>query len=96
MRKSVVCVVLFVAVIAQAARQIPDDNLAYPVLLTLKTDSKTFTGTAFYLRMTNRIVLVTARHVLFEPGVQTNKRPSIQTEEHEREFSILRQRCGEI
>jgi hypothetical protein len=46
---------------AQAARAIPDDNIALPVSITLKTGS---VGTGFFLRGKKFIYLVTAKHVL--------------------------------
>jgi S1-C subfamily serine protease len=45
-------------------RSIPEDNLAYPVLITVGTSS---TGTGFYLNTDKAIYLVTAKHVLFKP-----------------------------
>jgi hypothetical protein len=45
-----------------ATRKIPDDNLAYPVLLTLKNGD---TASGFYLESGKNIFLVTAGHVLF-------------------------------
>jgi S1-C subfamily serine protease len=42
----------------------PDDNLAYPVLITLKTGG----GSGFYLNAKTAIYLVTAKHVLFDPN----------------------------
>jgi Trypsin-like peptidase domain len=44
-------------------RAIPDDNLAYPVLIVL---DKGGTGSGFYLTDGNCLYLVTARHVLFD------------------------------
>ena len=43
-------------------RAVPDDNLAYPVLITLNNGS---TGSGFFLNTSNEIYLVTAKHVLF-------------------------------
>ena len=43
-------------------RKIPDDNLAYPVLITLQNGT---TGSGFYLNATSAIYFVTAKHVLF-------------------------------
>jgi hypothetical protein len=43
-------------------RAIPDDNLAYPVLIT----GDSFTGSGFYLNRDNGTFLVTAKHVLFD------------------------------
>lgn len=44
-------------------RAIPDDNLAYPVLI-LRPDGKT--GSGFYLNTGDSVYLVTAKHVLFD------------------------------
>lgn len=49
--------------IADEQRAIPDDNLAYPVLITLKNG---FTGSGFYVNNGKEIYLVTAKHVLFD------------------------------
>jgi V8-like Glu-specific endopeptidase len=46
-----------------ADRAIPDDNLAYPILVSLDTGSS---GSGFYLNTGTRIYLVTAAHVLFD------------------------------
>lgn len=48
---------------AQSIRAIPDDNLALPVSITLKTGGS---GSGFYLRGKKFIYLVTAKHVLFD------------------------------
>jgi S1-C subfamily serine protease len=48
---------------AYAMRAIPDDNLAYPVLVTLKSGPQ---GTGFFFNTSNASYLVTARHVLFK------------------------------
>jgi hypothetical protein len=50
---------------AESSRDIPDNNLAYPVLIL--TDKKLM-GSGFYLNAQNSIYLVTARHVLFDPN----------------------------
>jgi hypothetical protein len=50
------------------SRALPDDNLAYPVLITLKNGS---TGSGFYLNTQTAIHFVTAKHVLFD--LNTNK-----------------------
>lgn len=47
---------------AQGQRAIPEDNLSYPVLLTLKGQGS---ATGFYFSDDSNIYLVTARHVLF-------------------------------
>jgi hypothetical protein len=52
---------------AQSSRALPDDNLAYPVLITLKSGG---TGSGFYLNTPAAIYLVTAKHVLFDPTTQ--------------------------
>ncbi len=44
-------------------RAIPDDNLAYPVLITLKNGSQ---GSGFFLNAAQASFLVTARHVIFK------------------------------
>ncbi len=44
-------------------RNIPEDNLAYPVLLKWDTG---ITGSSFFLRADNKMFLVTAKHVLFD------------------------------
>ncbi len=46
----------------EASRAIPDDNLAYPVLVTLDNGA---TGSAFFLNTRTGIHLVTAAHVLY-------------------------------
>lgn len=53
--------------VAEAQRAIPDDNLAYPVLITLKNGSA---GSGFYLNNGTVVYLVTAKHVLFDPTTQ--------------------------
>jgi hypothetical protein len=53
--------------IAEAQRAIPDDNLAYPVLITLKNGSA---GSGFFLNNGKAVYLVTAKHVLFDPSSQ--------------------------
>ena len=47
----------------QADRAIPDDNLAYPVLVSLDTGSN---GSGFFLNTGASTYLVTAAHVLFD------------------------------
>lgn len=47
----------------RADRAIPDDNLAYPVLVSLDTGSR---GSGFFLRTATKVCLVTAAHVLFD------------------------------
>ena len=51
---------------AFAERAIPDDNLAYPVMVTLKLNNGTWSqGSGFYLNRPNGLYFVTARHVIF-------------------------------
>lgn len=45
----------------RGVRALPDDNLAYPVLIKLSNDR---TGSGFYLNTVDSIYLVTAKHVL--------------------------------
>jgi hypothetical protein len=52
---------------AEAQRAIPDDNLAYPVLITLRNGNA---GSGFYLNNGKAVYLVTAKHVLFDPATQ--------------------------
>ena len=44
------------------ARAIPDDNLAYPVFITVQQGGS---GSGFFLNTTHSVFLVTAKHVLF-------------------------------
>ena len=48
-----------------AQRAIPDDNLAYPVLIARSSGGS---GSGFYLNTSTAIYLVTAKHVLFAPN----------------------------
>src|SRR5574337_2135892 len=50
---------------AQAMRTIPDDNLAYPVLIKSGTGGS---GSGFFLNTPTAVYLVTAKHVLFDPA----------------------------
>src|ERR1700722_4487530 len=45
---------------------IPEDNLAYPVLITLKNGS---TGSGFFLNTSHATYLVTANHVISDPFI---------------------------
>lgn len=45
-------------------RALPDDNLAYPVLISLKSGNGF--GSGFYVNTNTAIYLVTAKHVLFD------------------------------
>jgi hypothetical protein len=61
---------------AVAKRMIPDDNLAYPVLITLKSRGTTLgSGSGIYLNAGDGFYLVTARHVIAAglPDPKTNK-----------------------
>jgi Trypsin-like peptidase domain len=55
---------------AYARRAVPDDNLLYPVLITVgsQTGAQSF-GSGFYLNKDNFVCLVTAKHVLVPPPV---------------------------
>jgi len=44
-------------------RALPDDNLGYPILITMRVG----TGSGFYLNTGTAIYLVTAAHVLYDP-----------------------------
>jgi hypothetical protein len=50
---------------ATARRAIPDNNLAYPVLVTLANGA---TGSGFYVATSTAMYFVTAKHVLFDPS----------------------------
>ncbi len=61
------------APVGLAQRAIPDDNLAYPVLINLTDCANNVTsiqGTGFFLNSTSAIYLVTARHVLLNDAVR--------------------------
>ena len=47
-----------------AQRTLPEDNLAYLVLIAFPSGAS---GSGFYLRNTEAVFLVTAKHVLFDP-----------------------------
>ena len=44
-------------------RNLPEDNLAYSILIKFDTGSS---ASGFFLRADNKLFLVTARHVLFD------------------------------
>jgi len=48
---------------SRALRDIPDDNLAYPVLVTTEDGTS---ATGFYINHLNRIYFITAKHVIFK------------------------------
>lgn len=52
---------------ASARRAVPDDNLSYPVLITLKGGGQ---GSGFFLNLQAGTFLVTARHVIFKEGTE--------------------------
>jgi hypothetical protein len=56
----------------QAQRAIPDDNLAYPVLVQRQDGA----ASGFYLNTATSVYLVTAKHVLFE--LQSSRLRSLQ------------------
>lgn len=47
-------------------RALPDNNLAYPVLITWATEQGRGSGTGFYIDTGKFVFLVTAKHVLFD------------------------------
>jgi hypothetical protein len=49
-----------------AQRSIPEDNLAYPVFITISDGQST--GSGFFLNAPKATYLVTAKHVLFDPS----------------------------
>jgi hypothetical protein len=61
--------------VAEDQRAIPDDNLAYPVLITVneKSGALRSTGSGFYVYNDKFVYLVTAKHVLFDE--QTHQLP---------------------
>jgi Trypsin-like peptidase domain len=83
---SILLAISFVLVLvenAQARRAIPDDNLAYPVSITLKTAKLTSRGSGIYLNTDNAMYLVTAKHVLaagLDLDPETQKVPDAQVE----------------
>ncbi len=70
--------VFLFATTASAKRLIPNDNLAYPVLVTLKSGGRTISsGSGIYVNTADAVYLVTARHVI-APGL-----PNPQTKQIE-------------
>ena len=75
--KQAMCVsLMFILFLSQKTAQgrsaIPTDNLAYPVLLTLKENGKPKTqASGFYLNSGNQLYLVTARHILFKKSTKS-------------------------
>jgi hypothetical protein len=62
----IMCGFLTLAGYAHAVRDIPDDNLVYPVLFVSNVGTKTITASGFYLNTEKNVFFVTARHVLFD------------------------------
>lgn len=58
-----------------AIRAVPDDNLAYPVLITLQDG---YQGSGFFLNTQSGTFLVTARHVLFKEATEDLLAPAAQ------------------
>jgi hypothetical protein len=56
-----------VATAQTTPREIPDEVLAYPVLVTLGNGNY---GSGFFLNTADSVYLVTAKHVLFDPSTQ--------------------------
>ena len=81
------------------ARAIPDDNLAYPVLLSLADGGS---GSGFFLNTAHSIFLVTAKHVLFDsntgvlasPGCKLVSYAKDPAENTRNEFQIDLQRLS--
>lgn len=67
-----------------ARRAIPDDNLAYPVLITLKGGVQ---GSGFFLNLQAATFLVTARHVLFKEGTDDLLAPEAEIRSYARDPS---------
>src|SRR6185437_8026032 len=59
---------------AASQRAIPDDNLAYPVLIKVESTSS---GSGFFLNTPDSVFLVTAKHVLFDPQTHALLSPYI-------------------
>jgi hypothetical protein len=70
-----------------AQRAIPDDNLAYPVLINLTdcTNVNSIQATGFFLNASSAVYLVTARHVLFNEAMRLapNERKPLQCKKAE-------------
>ena len=81
LQATVVLAIIFVLMCenyALAKRLIPDDNLAYPVLITMKSRGETVgSGSGVYLNTGDSIYLVTAKHV-FAPGLPDPKTNEIK------------------
>jgi hypothetical protein len=75
----------------EAIRDIPDDNLAYPVLIQGHTISGSmFLGSGFYLTKDNFLFLITARHIFFsESKDEKTKQPTLKLLEVDQPVSCL-------
>jgi hypothetical protein len=64
-KRTIAIVIPFVTETREALRMraIPEDNLAYPVLVTLKSG---VSGSGFYFNAATKMYLVTARHVIMD------------------------------
>lgn len=74
---------LLVSQVAIAQRILPADNLAYPVLITLKGGS----GSGFYLSTPKTMYLVTAKHVLFDPATQVLRDSELELLSYSKDIS---------
>lgn len=63
------------AIVLNAQRAIPDDNLGYPVLVSLGDGSS---GSGFFLNTGSAVYLVTAKHVLYNEQTNLLRSPRIE------------------
>jgi S1-C subfamily serine protease len=65
---AILCFFVIQTIPIEAQRSIPDDNLAYPVLVNLTScpGIPNITGSGFFINAENATYFVTARHVLFD------------------------------
>jgi hypothetical protein len=66
-------------------RALPDDNLAYPVLIATKSSS----GSGFYLNTESGVYLVTAKHVLFDSSTGNLQDTSFNLLSYSKDLSDL-------
>jgi hypothetical protein len=64
-------------------RAIPDDNLAYPVLIT----GNNIAGSGFYLNTDKGTFLVSAKHVIFDPATGKLRSPIIEVRSYSKDPS---------
>lgn len=64
-------------------RQLPDDNLSYPVLVEISDSS----GSGFYFRTGKKLFLVTALHVIFKKD-ETLRGPMIKLISYDKNFVL--------